>query len=570
MDAKLMRKLREQTVQICDKEGNARGTGFFVADNLVATVSHCMVNDDDSVISLVSLYRGSSKVCDGFTKTPVDKIAFISTNSLCKQEGRLPIGFCRNLDHGVGVDVYGYPKLQAEGYSLDNIKISANFHENEKDINPSIQFLVKNEKGALNQYEGLSGSPMVVENCIVGIAATADESGGDTNALHFYDFSCPDIRNIFEKMGINLRIVLITKRNGEKNWNKADSMSLYRRAWWITENTERDILLSDQYSIVLGTLLLAVTSNADIILASPWKGGLAQCLQELTQKYEREIPDWKGRRWMEYEDGAPPDWEALGEYTGVIISVFAQNCTNIFLSGLLAGRRRLQGNVLVLWNIWSDQPGQSVCQAIRAAGQFEGNSRKDLLTVFSSWQMENQTAKKLAYTFLVQETAYEWLKRQSLDALSQESFLLGLKSEEIDAVAWEVFQQYKESPTEAWDGILDSLLQICSDSVRILVSFCEGERNLEDLLVAEPSVIKRWFSSVKEDECGEILTCLKNNCSLYWNAILINPYCAGYVLREWCEQREFVQLLLEQGIEGGNDVSLKEEADTIRWQIRPI
>ena len=327
-----------------------------------------------------------------------------------------------------------------------------------------------------------------------------------------------------------------------------------------------DIVLCDQYSIVLGTLLLAVTSKADIILASPWESGLAQCLQEETQKYESEIPRWTGRRWIEYEDGVAPDWEKLGEHTGVVVSVSAQNCTDILLSGMLTGRRRLRGDVLVLWNIWSVQPNQSVCQAVRAAGQFEGNARKDLLTVFSSWQTEG----KIPYTFLVQETAYGWLKRQSLDVLSQESFLLGLRPEETDAVTWEVYQQYKENRTEAWDGILGNLWQICSDSVRTLISFCEGEGNLEDLLETEPSVLKRWFASVKEEDCNDILSCLRNNRSLYWNVILINPYCTGYVLQEWCEQRTFAQLLLEQDANGSNDVLLQDEADAIRRQIRPI
>ena len=568
MDIRLMKKLRKQTVHIYDEKGNARGTGFFVTDNLVATVSHCIVNDDGSVISPV-LYVGE-KAYNGFPKMPVDQIAFIFLPLPCRQEDRFSIGYCSGLDIGDWVDVYGYPQRQPKGHPLDDLEITGNFLEDGDETEPSIQCTVKNKEGALDRYEGMSGSPMVVGDCIVGIAATVDEGGGDTNALHFYDFSRPNIRNLFEAMGVNLKEVLITRRGKGENRNKATRMSLYRRAWWITESADRGIQLSDQYSIVLGTLLLAVTSNADIILASPWESGLAQYLQEETNKYEKEIPDWSGRRWIEYEDGAEPDWETLGEHTGVVVSVSAQDCTDVLLSGLLTGRRRLRGDVLVLWNIWSGQPGQSVRQAIHAAGQFAGNARKDLLTVFSSWQTEGRTEEKLPYTLLVQETAYGWLKKQTLDALSQESFLLGLKPEETDAAAWEAYQQYKGNPTEAWDGIVDGLCQICSDSVRALVSYCEGEGDLEDLLEAEPVVLKRWFASVKEEECEGILACLKNNRSLYWNAILINPYCTGYVLREWCEQRAFVQLLLEQDVTGGNDVSLKDEADTIRRQIRPI
>ncbi len=561
-----MKRIRKQTVQICDKDGKFRGTGFFVTDHLIATVQHCILNDDSSVISPVSLYRGTQKVCGGTPLASDDKIAFIFVAEPYEQQDRLSVGYCNNLEYDDRVDIYGYPERQSEGYPLDNIKISGNFDGDGNEEKPSIQFLIRNETGALDRYDGLSGSPMVVGDCVVGIAATADEGGQDTNALHFYDFSRPYIRNLFKKMNINMKEVLIARGNGEKNRNKATRMSLYRRAWWITENADRDIVLADQYSIVLGTLLLAVASNADIILASPWEGGLAECLQEETQRYEKEIPGWEGRRWIEYEDGTAPDWEKLGEDTGVVISVSAQNCTDIWLSELLTGRRRLCGDVLVLWNIWSDQPGQGVCQAVRVAGQFEGKARKDLLTVFSSWQME----EKLPYTFLVQETAHEWLKKQPLDELFQESFLLGLRPEGADTITWEVFWQYRENRTEAWDGILGNLLQLCSDSVKTLISFCEGEGRLEDLLGIEPSALKRWFASVKEEDCGEILVCLKNNLSLYWNAILINPYCTGYVLREWCEQSTFVQLLLGQDANGSNDVLLQDETNAIRRQIRPI
>lgn len=566
MDDKLMRRLREQTVQICDMNGNFRGTGFFVTDNLVATVRHCILDDSGSTINSVSLYRGSQNVCEGRLIASNDEIVFMLAVPPCEQQNRIPIGYCNDLQYDDKADAYGYPGRQSEGYPLDDIKISGNFHENGNKERPSIQFLVKSKIGGLDRYDGLSGSPMVVRDCIVGIAATADEGGQDTNALHFYDFSRPYIRRLFEEMKINMREVSIARGNGEKNRNKATIMALYRRAWWIAENADRVPMLCDQYSIVLGTLLLAVTSNADIILASPWESGLAECLQEETQKYEKQIPCWKGRRWIEYEDGVAPDWEKLGEHIGVVISVSAKNCTDILISGLLTGRRRLYGDVLVLWNIWSDQPSQSICQAIRAAAQFEGNARKDLLTVFSFWQME----EKLSYTFLVHETAHEWLKKQPLDELLQESFLLGLRPEETDVITWEVFCQYRENRTEAWDGILRNLWQICSNSVRTLISFCEGEGSLEDLLGVEPSAIKRWFASVKEEDCSDILACLRNNRSLYWNAILINPYCTGYVLWEWCEQRTFAQLLLEQDANSSNDVLLQDETDAIRRQIRPI
>lgn len=570
MDGKLLRRIREQTVQLCDADQAALGTGFFVTDNIVVTVRHCLYDTNNNLIRPISFYRGSQKLGEGYPLNAGNEIVFIYSILSFKQEDRLPIGYCDSIDYGDQCDVYGYPRRQSENFPMRELEITGNFPEDGNEAKPSIQCMIKNKEGGLDQYDGLSGSPMMIEGCILGIAATEDGGKADSNALHFYDFSRPHIREIFKKNNIDLKNVVITRKGGEENRNKANKMSLYRRAWWIMENADRDIMLSDQYSIVLGTLLLAVSSNADIILASPWESGLAQCLQEETRKYKKDFPNWTGRRWVEYADCAVPDWEALEEHAGVVISVSEQNCADILFSELLAGRRRLRRDVLVLWNIWSDQPDKSVRRAIRAAGQFEGNAKKDLLTVFSSWQTEGWTEEKLPYTFLVQETANEWLKRQPLEDLLQESFLLSLKSEETDAVAWEVFLQYKENRTEAWDEIFKNFLDLCSDSVRALISFCEGEWNTEDLLHAEPLVFKKWYATVKEEDCGKILAALKKNKLLYWSAILINPYCTRHVLQEWGERKLFAQLLLDQDVTGSNDLSLLHEAEEIRRQIRPV
>ncbi len=573
MNQKLMGILREQTVQICDENGAPLGTGFFLTDNLVVTAAHCLYNKKNNTdIEQVSLCRHTTRLCKGM-RLPAKNhiIAFIYTMQAFKQDNRLPAGYCDSLGYGVIADIYGYPQIQPEGYPLDDIKISGNYNEDgDDDASPSIQCLVRHKEGGLNRYDGLSGSPLVVQNCIVGMTATEDEGGNEVNAIHIYDFHCSAIREAFAKMQIPLKKICISIRHNERNLYKATSMSLYQKAWWLINNPDGNTIISDQYSIILATLLLGITGSADIILASPWESGLAECLREETVKYKKQFPLWLGRDWTEYADGAQPDWEMLEENAGVAVSVCAEDYSDISFAELLTGRRKRQKDILVLWNIWSEHPEQAVNNAVRASERFEPGAGKDLLTVFSSWQ-KNQAAERFPHTFLVQETIRSWLNAQTFDYLLQDAFLCSLNQQETDAVTWEIFQQYRDKPAEERYMVLKNLLQLCSASIRTMISFCEREDEMAVLLETESADLKRWFASAKESECSKILSCLKQDQALYWNAVISNPYCTRYVIQEWCTRgrKIFVQLLLEQDRKSCNDIFLQNEADTIRWQIRP-
>lgn len=565
MDQKLWDILHRQTVSIRNEKKGHLGTGFFVTDNLVVTAEHCL-HHKETEINSVELWIGNQKFCMGSVLSDnSSSIAFIRACQLFKQDDRLPVGHCCGLVHDVPVDIYGYPCAALEGYCLENIKITGNYYDDSNKQCPSIQCAVKNMTGGLDSYEGLSGCPVVVKNCIVGMAATEDNGRDNTNVLHLYDFHFPYFYNQFEEKNIHLKEIILSMDKAERNQNRAVTMSLYQKAWWLIKNSDGHTVISDQYSVILAVLLLGITKSADIILASPWKNGLAECLQEETGKYEKEFPSWSGRQWVEYEDGAMPDWQMLQPRTGVIISIYAGNRSDILFAELLTGRKRLQDDILVMWNIWSEQPEQAVSQALRAGGKFEPGIRADVLTVFSCWQTEPP------HPFLVHETAHEWLKKQNQDYLAQDAFLLELNASETDAMTWEVFLQYKADPTEAWGTVLKNLYQMCSGSVRSLISFLEKKEDLASLLESDHSVIKRWFATVKEEDCGRILSCLEQNPSLYWNAVISNPYCVRYIIQELCTggRKTFVHLLLEQHTNTCNDIMMYDEADTIRQQIRP-
>ena len=227
----------------------------------------------------------------------------------------------------------------------------------------------------------------------------------------------------------------------------------------------------------------------------------------------------------------------------------------------------MRKDVLVLWNIWSEQPEQAVLQAVRMSGRFLPDEKNDLLTVFPSWQDEP------SHMVLVHETVSTWLDKQIWEYVDLDSLLLGLNEEEIDVLVWEIFQRHKNGQAEELRNVFDKLWDTCSESARMLIFFCEGELDLADLTEIAPPVIKRWFATVKEEDCDRILSYLREERSqiLYWSAVTSNPYCTQYVLREWSvpDRRVLVQLILGQDTCLYDDVVLCEEAENIRWQIRP-
>lgn len=577
MNQKLMNRLREQTVVICDTEGKHLGSGFFVTDKLVVTAAHCVYREKTGdLIQKFSLRRSAEIDYNGRLREFPGNVAFIEVDESFSQESRIPVGYCKNLNYGVPIDVYGYPELQPEGYSFSH-KINQNFYkadetDGKSNIRPTIQCLVRNVEGALNSYEGLSGSPVVVQDCIVGMAVAQDEGGDEVNAILILDFVL--IYEEFEKKQIKMREITLGRGECASNRNMPGKNSLYSQAWWIIKEPHKEnkrVLISDRYSIVLATFLLGLEGGADIILASPWKCGVAEVLQTETTKYERKFPNWKGRQWIEYREGELPDWETLTAYSGVVISVSADHYNDNLVYESIIGQGRIKKDILVLWNIWSEEPQKAILQAVRASEQLDNREQKEVLTVFSSWEKEEAKPEELSHILLVHKEAYVWLEHQIWDSKDIRSFLLNLNAEETDALAWEVFQMCREGQRQNLSDLFECLWDMCSESVRKLIAFCEGGGEWANLLEVEPAVLKRWFSTVHKEECSRILPYLQKEPVLYWTAILSNPHCTGDVLWEWCvpERRALVQLVLNQGVVDCDDIELCEKARVIRKQIRP-
>lgn len=587
MDRELQSRLRNQTVQVCTTEKQALGSGFFATGQLVVTAEHCIAKKKEEGNYKVCLYRDSKKICDGIIVDVDQGVGFIYIYEKIVQEDMIPIGYSTDLGYGTPVDIYGYPKEQPRGYPCTT-NITGNFYEpddkdktlsdkqykTEVERQPSIQCLVRNKEGALSRYTGLSGSPVVVKGYIVAMVAKEDEGGNEVNAIEMLDFFC--VRDVLIQRGISLTEVRGLIEDAEKKQCKANQMSLYQQVWWIMKtpiDRDRYIEISDRYSIVLATLLLGIEGEANVILASPWEFGLAEYLQKETVRYEIEYPKWKGRKWAEYEKGILPEWETIEENSGIVLSVQAEKVNSVFLSELLTGRRGASKDILVLWNIWSEQGGQAVIQALKVADQFDIDEGRDVLTAFSSWQIMDQ-GKRLPHTFLVHKTANDWVKSQDWKNIDLHLFLLELNAEETDVLTWVVFQCYKSGNMEGWGKeVLAKLKDVCSESMRNLISFYEKDEELGLLMEIEPSMLKRWFAEVKKEDCNKILSYLKErNQMIYWNIIVSNPYCTGDVLQERCnmEKGESVRLIFKQNIESCKDILLDEEVENIYRQIRPI
>lgn len=575
MDPKLLSKLQKQTVKIymLTESETSLGTGFCVNDKLIITAEHCLYRKDaDLPVQKVIIRRWNEETI-GDVKERKDGVAFIRLSvPLCQEDG-LPLGYCENLNYGIPVDIYGYPRQENDGFPFSTT-ISENIQTDTSRIYPTIKCLVKNEKGGLNRYDGLSGGPVVVQNHIVGMVCQEDEAGNETIAIRILDFTL--IREVIEQQGIMIKRVHIQENGQANNRYKANRMSLYRQAWWIMKkngNQDEKIYISDRYTIVLATLLLGIEGSADIVLASSWQCGLSESLQEETAHYKREISDWPGRYWVEYENGQCPEWSELENHSGVILSIHAEDCDDILISELLMGRRTVQKEILVLWNIWSECSEQAVLQAAKMQRWFRPSEQKDVLTVHTLWKEEGQSDIIPSDIFLVHETANAWLESLAWRRIDLESFLLELNAEETDVLAWEVFRRYQVEKEEELRSLFTRLWDLCSDSIKILSAVRENDIELSDLLKVEPFAIKSWFSTITQEVCYRILSYLgrQRDQTLYWCAAISNLYCTKYILKECCrtERNELVQLILGQNTGYCDDIMLFEEAKNIRRQIKP-
>lgn len=552
--------IRMQTVKVCtEQETTVLGTGFFVNEGLVLTAAHCTKKIENEVVVeevenfAIQYGRNNELMVKGKFYKRLGMIAFIKLDTSVKlDEMLLPLGYCEELSAGISVYIYGYPEREPSGYSKE-FTIS-NISSDEK--RPTLHFYVKNMEGGLDTYELLSGSPVIYKETIIGIAMKQDNDNAEAYILSAMDFS--KMKKTFWEEKLPLNQVRIQQK-GSLNIG-----ALNKKAWWLmkAEGTN-EITISDRYFITLATLLLGIQGKGDIILASSWKDGLKDWLESETCHYRELIPKWKGRQWYNFGQDIS-DWRGLENNSGVIIYIKAEEYRQLMELGVMEGRKATNENILVIWNIWSENPEAAIDQAVEMGEQYFFKNEVEVLTIFSSWKNNN-------HPFRVRETANMWVRSEAWKEKEANSFLSKLDEEEVDVLA-ECFLQNFPQRSDLKNG-WNTIYERCSDSVVTLNGLEHREDQFGELDGIEPVAVKRWFSGIKAEDCHRILNFLKKeeNEALYWVIVISNSYCVKDVLEESCclETQKLVELILNRNKEDYSDYQQYEVAEDIRYKIRP-
>nr|WP_296442215.1 serine protease [uncultured Acetatifactor sp.] len=572
MDERMKGRLKKQTVKIQDSNGMAKGSGFFVGKNKIMTAEHCIPRDEDGK------YVNKIYLCTGTGQTLSSKITpeiyggmalVLLWKDLPLEEDFFPLGYCNSLIYGDKVDIYGYPRKAPKGFPLDRIEIGENSKGSWAEPNmPTLKCFVRNIVGGLDTYEGLSGSPVVFQGHIVGMVAKEDEGGTEANAIHLLDFSL--YRDLLSE---NLTLAEVIRQERKK----LDRTALYSQAWWLRRPYDKKPvpIAADRYSIVLASMLLGMEGNANVILASPWEGGLAEVLQGETNHYQDTLPKWRGRQWSEYDDGALPDWPRLADKAGVVIDIPAKEpCGNLILQAL-TGRKGGRKDILLLFNIFSLDAREANARALEEAKVIEAHEGYDLLTVSPASGTSDE--EDISTIVATHDAAKAWLEEKgpeffcdgmggTINPVLWES----LDIDGINALAWEISLLYQDGLREEWAEAFHCFWWECSDSMRELMTYAWEGRERPDFAVLDLWDLRRWFRTLNRKGCEEALCSLRTDRAMYWTAILSNPYCTEYVLQELCEPEKalIAEMVLDQQPVACSDVALKDSGEFLRKQIR--
>lgn len=163
------------------------GTGFFVEKNIIITASH-IINRYNSNYSEYEIYVSSDKAMPS-KKIKVKSILDNKKNNFVAiLELEEVIEIIKPLKFVLGYQIkrddtyfsFGYPiQRRLFGYPIEN-KIATNINENQsRRVNWDLN--LNGER--LENFEGYSGSPVIIDNMLVGIIQTESSSEGKTIAI---------------------------------------------------------------------------------------------------------------------------------------------------------------------------------------------------------------------------------------------------------------------------------------------------------------------------------------------------------------------------------------------------
>lgn len=204
-------KIKAATAQLdC---GDEKGTAFLIGEDIAITMSHCLIEalmqTENTEIMLtfknipgeVDLKVNASMQESGSSSNPI---------SILKLEHKvqaeyLKLAYCETpLPRDTELLTYGYPAAKGgDGYPV-NLTVNDQCGRTKPyDYDVS---LFPSPKSRLNDYSGMSGSPVMWENCVVGILATetVEAQNGGKNVVDIQAISNRQLLEVFKEFDIDV------------------------------------------------------------------------------------------------------------------------------------------------------------------------------------------------------------------------------------------------------------------------------------------------------------------------------------------------------------------------------
>ena len=160
------------------RDGKVMGTGFLVEPDIVMTVKHNVVTADELIMDKFEEKEVKFRIKDGdeIVGKTIDLLeaiekridcVFIRLNEVLSQTELYELIDVKNEIVGVGCQIIGFPKLASQKTTM--LATIINTQENQLIVN------IKKEN-QLQNYEGVSGAPVIILGNIVGIVTRQKDS----------------------------------------------------------------------------------------------------------------------------------------------------------------------------------------------------------------------------------------------------------------------------------------------------------------------------------------------------------------------------------------------------------
>ena len=189
------------------KCGEHDGTAFLISGDIAITATHCILEyidgDEEILLTFYNIVGKEKFPVEAILVSKADSpIAVLKLKEEVETQDRQLVCYIDNMERNTEVVSYGYPVVEGvDGYPVDlyiNDYLSPNTL-NEYDIS-----LLISEKSKISDYSGMSGSPALYRNQVIGILIEENmeisESGGHATGLKL--ISNHRVQECLEKNGV--------------------------------------------------------------------------------------------------------------------------------------------------------------------------------------------------------------------------------------------------------------------------------------------------------------------------------------------------------------------------------